>query len=175
MRKVLLSCLLIMIIPVWMSASPDSVDMVVTFNTGSGAVSYTDFGFSSDAGGDRKISSFHLNVSEGGDTEDDIYAYWDVMSASSFILSLYCEPLVSDEGEMLDWTVSWTAGGRMMEIGGGNEYGTENSDPVTIRIAERGGPLLTRGSRKLDISVLSEKTMKAGDYTGNLILRMESL
>lgn len=152
----------------------DPAEMTVNFDIRQNDPGIFEIGFSSTPEGRERLETIEMVVAE--DDSPDVYAYWDVLSTSSFMLSLYCDPLISDSGERLDWSVSWTGDdAQTLSIGGNDEYGMENSDLIMTRSAIEGGSLAAKGSRRLDISVYNDGTQRAGDYSGTLVLKMESL
>lgn len=176
MRKV---CLILLISNLIGSvfATYEPAEMSVTFDVEANDPAYIEFGFSAGPDGQNRIEEFQITL---GNNEDEntnvVYAYWNVISTASFDLSLYCEPLISDEGNLLGWNVTWMSDeSDYQRIGGEDEYGSENSNVIFTRIAKEGEPLAAVGSKKLDIAVFSDAGQKAGDYSGHLVLQMESI
>ena len=177
MRKV---CLIVMFfcLDIIFCFAYTPAEMNVIFDVEANDPGYMEFGFSSTPDGQEKIEEFQLVFGEGQSEDvDELYAYWHVVSTSSFDLSLYCEPLIGEDGiSLLDWGITWlTDDDQPKRIGGENEYGAENSDLILTRVAGQGDPLAEVGSKKLDITIFSDEIQKAGSYSGCLILKMESI
>ena len=152
-------------------------ELTVNFNLQSeGFNGYKDFGFSTDAEAENRIESASVAV-EGNGYSGDVYAYWNILSNESYSLELYAEPLVSVGGHQLDWVVSWLSDdNQRLSIGGGiDSYGSGNSNLICERQASVGSSLLSSGSRNLNIWVPVDGTAVAGEYTGNLVMRLESI
>lgn len=176
MRKVCLILLLSNLITN-VFAAYEPAEMSVTFDVEANDPAYIEFGFSASPDGQNRIEEFQIAVGNNEEKNTNVvYAYWNVISASSFELRLYCEPLISKDGNLLDWSVTWMSNeSDYQRIGGEDEYGSENSNVIITRIAKRGEPLSAVGSKKLDIAVFSDAGQKAGDYSGQLVLQMESI
>ena len=176
MRKVCLILLLSNLITN-VFAAYEPAEMSVTFDVEANDPAYIEFGFSASPDGQNRIEEFQIAVGNNEEKNTNVvYAYWNVISASSFELRLYCEPLISKDGNLLDWNVKWlTDDSQYLVIGGDSEYGSENSNVIFTRIAKEGEPLAAVGSKKLDIAVFSDAGQKAGDYSGQLVLQMESI
>lgn len=172
MRKIFLMSLFIVILTHLFAT--ETSNMVVSLPISQGFDGYIDFGFSVDSSGRNNIDEaiFEISSNKG---MSDIYAYWDVLSTESFILSLYSEPLNSKTGGALDWVVSWDSEGERVSIGGIDKYGTSNRAALLVREVSIGDSLHDSGSRKLGIWVPANDSLVSGDYSGRLVMQLESI
>lgn len=172
MRKILLVSVFITISGAWLIAA--SSDMVVSFPIAQGFDGYIDFGFSTDSEGRNRIDETTFEVFSG-ESSKNVYAYWDVLSTESFILRLYSEPLNSIAGRSIDWVVSWNSGAEIVSIGGIDKYGVSNGEALFVRDVSIGNPLHESGSKKLGILVPIDDSTISGEYSGRLVMQLESI
>lgn len=176
-KKMLLAVFAIFSASSLMATVSEDATMTVSFDIfDEGYTEYMDFGFASNAEGRSTIESIDADIATNWkDSIGNVYAYWDVVSTLPFSLELYTEPLVSNLGNTIDWTVSWEAGrGERLYIGGG-KYGISNSMTIYTRSVSIGSSLADKGQKKLEIDVPVDESLPSGEYSGQIVMRLESI
>lgn len=176
-KKVLLAIFTTLISFSLVADTPEQANMTVFFNIlDEGYTGYMDFGFANGANAESTIETIDAEVSANWEESvDNIYAYWDVVSTESFSLELYTEPLISENGHMLDWTISWNSENNDEVYIGGDKYGVSNSTVIHTRNTPTGASLEDKGHTKLEIDIPVDESLPSGKYTGRIVMRLESI
>lgn len=176
-KRVLLAIFAILSSSFLMAIVPEEASMTVSFNIfDEGYTGYMDFGFANDSATRSTIESIEVDIATNWESSiENVYAYWDVVSTQPFSLELYTEPLVSDLGNTIDWTISWESEKEERLYIGGDKYGISNSTTIYTREASVGSPLSDRGQKKLEIDVPVDESLSSGEYSGQIVMRLESI
>lgn len=154
-----------------------SEEMNVSFDIlDQGYIEYIDFGFTSDSSARSRLEDVIIDATKADGEQENIYAYWNTLSTLSFSLEMYADPLIAESGAMLDWTISWDSDNKREKIFiGGSRYGEMNGETLHTRVTSVGSPLADYGNKKLDIDIPVGESTMAGSYTGQIVMRLESI
>lgn len=126
-----------------------------------------------------KLDSVSITV---GDTDaNNIYVYWILKGGAPLTISLYMEDILIKGNDTLDWTASWdkvcsdiSGAEETVTIGFmAGEYGENNSGIVLDR--SKVISVTDTGSTPIAISVNAHNDLVAGEYSGKLVLLVDSV
>lgn len=145
-----------------------------------------DIGFTSEpekvgANGTAPTKVDSLSITVGDSEYDDIYVYWILKGGAPLTISLYMEDVLSMGNNTIDWSASWdkfrsdiSGAEETVSIGYlTGEYGKNNSGIVLDR--SKVISVTDTGSTPIAISVNAHNDLVAGEYSGTLVLLIDSV
>lgn len=182
MKKLLIfSFMFILLLPLNSAEiSPKILDVVFNLENAEGDI---EFGFSKNEikeyedepitfAGDKLTLS--LNTTEQvASTEDSFYVWYKITGTTEYEMDIYLRsPLVisnNNYDEQIDWFISIENGG----AGGEIKYGEENPSISDVKIS--GDTAVTVGSFSISLSTERLVDTMAGEYSGNLVMKVTSI